>query len=36
MREFVHWGLDLAGFILEICGETKAMDIVDVINRSIG
>lgn len=29
---FIHWGLDLASDILEICNEGKAAAIVDAIN----
>lgn len=29
---FIHWGLDLASQILDICQEGKAKEIVDAIN----
>lgn len=29
---FIHWGLDLASKILDICQEGKAKAIVDAIN----
>lgn len=36
MRDFIHSGLDLAAFILDLCGEKKAMDILDAISRNFG
>ena len=31
-NDFIHWGLDLASEILDICQEGKAKAIVDAIN----
>ena len=35
MGKFIHSGLDLASFILDICGEKKAMEIVEAISNSL-